>query len=932
MEANQENISIHSDLEVQLNFWIEELRNVVGEMTTPFVCSACGREGNSRQMGSQSYQVVAKGKCPSRCCVWTPPFVAQAEVVTSAAPTQSHDGVENVHFTTAPDEHVAQVFSGTDITVDQSHYDDADLGAFFSRPVRIASGTWGVGSPFSLSVYPWQAFFYDNVAVREKIKYFNLLRCQMHVRVVVNGTPFHVGKALAAWDPMNAAIPSTVIGGTRQHITRSQLPRLFIDPGTNSGGCLCLPFFYNNPWFSIPFDVFQDMGNLTIQSFADLAMCNGGTQSVTITVFAWATDVKVCVPTTAYTGEAEVVKKPGKHKKKAKKRPGNAVSLTQRDEFHDNGAISSVASAVASAATALEDVPVIGLFARATSIGASAVGNIAKLFGFSRPVTLEPIKFFKAAPMGQMAQTVGSEAVLKLTLDPKQEITVDPTTVGLNGVDELAISYIAGKESYFGQFTWDVSDAADTVLAVWNVHPLVASATGISSVTSPAGDKITPTAVHYLSRVFNHWSGSLIFRIQAISSPMQKGRLALFYDPYKNPEAESDYFNKTYCQILDLEASRDFEVQIAWCQYRGYAVVRTVENTPTFVASSSTGLTKGDYDNGVVVISVLNDLVSPDETTGITFNVFVRAGPDFELMNPNGRQAIMSPFDGQAEVISGGEHRETDNSPGYVPQVPLMESTTQEAVDAKPLVYFGEKIVSIRSLLKRYTRYMSWNYGGGSSSANDWTIYRSIFRSFPVFYGYDPNGLYLLSDDSTPFNYTVNPYIAYFFMCYAGWRGSVRYKILSVATSNNKGEMYALRQPTFTGADVSFGSAVNIAAGANANEVGFRWGYDGLYSGAGMGSTEKSTMPCLEVEVPFQSQYRFIQAKKFYADNIDASACPDDLTAQTWALYNDVYGNNQGRVINTMYCAGGDDFTFFFWVGAPTFYVWDTPFPNPSTS
>eukprot|EP01084_Bolivina_argentea_P235709 396542_1 len=113
-------------------------------------------------------------------------------------------------------------------------------------------------------------------------------------------------------------------------------------------------------------------------------------------------------------------------------------------------------------------MPGIGVYARATQMAASAVSGVASMFGYSRPVELAEIQPYKPVLIGNMANTNVPDTSNKLTLDVKQELTVDPRVMGLGSADEMTIKSIAQRESYLTTFAWNVADSSESLL--WNTE------------------------------------------------------------------------------------------------------------------------------------------------------------------------------------------------------------------------------------------------------------------------------------------------------------------------------------------------------------------------------------------------------------------------------------------------------------------------------
>jgi hypothetical protein len=181
--------------------------------------------------------------------------------------------------------------------------------------------------------------------------------------------------------------------------------------------------------------------------------------SLDVSVFAWVTDVELAVPTPFPV----LAVGPQGYKGKIKKRG--------KDEYEEDGPVSSIATAVAGAAGHLTQVPFIGPFARATEIGASVVSSIAKIFGFSKPSMIDDTLRYKPAAFSNLAAFAGADTSEKLALDPKNEVFVGPGHLGLDSDDQMAFKFITSKESYVSTVTIDATSPAGTVIYTFPITP-----------------------------------------------------------------------------------------------------------------------------------------------------------------------------------------------------------------------------------------------------------------------------------------------------------------------------------------------------------------------------------------------------------------------------------------------------------------------------
>jgi hypothetical protein len=371
---------------------------------------------------------------------------------------------------------------------------------------------------------------------------FKLLNGTLHIKMLVNGSPFHYGKMFvgcrtSVFDnnqtPLGPTTPDTlfpyvdnagtarVLYGTRT--LYSSRPHVFLDPSTNQPQHISWPFFSPGNYIDLnePVTV-ERMGVLEIWELNQLKHANGATDGVEITFFAWMSDTKLA----GLTAKPVAVQSGVKTSKKGK----TTFTNSGDDEHKPNGLISAPASTLASYAKHFVNIPYIGPFAKATNIGASAISGIAKIFGYSRPVVLTDTAFYRTQPYGNMANYSGADPLHKLALDPKQELTIDPGTVGLDGEDQMSFAYLAKKEAWIDTIPWNLpNDPLQSQGKIYSivVHPMVAPVFNIQ----PDGGGLrgyAQTPLSFVTRPFEFWTGSLRYRFQIVCSQFHRGRLMIF--------------------------------------------------------------------------------------------------------------------------------------------------------------------------------------------------------------------------------------------------------------------------------------------------------------------------------------------------------------------------------------------------------------------
>jgi hypothetical protein len=781
--------------------------------------------------------------------------------------------------------------------------DDASLSNFFSRPIKIASINWTVGATFGITINPWQLYF-ENLRVINRITNYNVLRSKLCVRIMINGNGFHYGRALASYRPLHnqdemvawryGLVPQDAIAA-------SQRMHAWIDPTKSQGGTLCLPYVFWKNGMNIPEQDWREMGELDIASVTTLEHANGGTDAVTISVFAWAEDVSLSIPTVA--------------------EPGALAPQAGEYEQVNTGPISGPASVVQKAAQLLTAVPQIRPLALATEMAAGAVGSLAKMFGMSRPVDAGPISSYKPTYLGNLANTNVMDTSTKLTFDVKQELTIDPVAVGLGPSDEMAITSIATRESYVTQFPWSTSDVPETLL--WNTRVTPA----MLDTASPSGFTeyhLTPMA--YVAQPFENWRGTINYRFQIVASSFHKGRLKVVYDPYYNSSSE---YNVQYTHVIDLAKERDFTVSVQW----GQELTFLDHNDNLFVPFSTSVLGSAAHEeaNGILAVYVVNDLTTPSATlSDVSVLVSTSAGEDFEVVNPNSSNlaniTFFQPQSGELE-FQAGELDNADNDLTTAESAPVMNDVehtfaTDMQVDVAQKIYFGDPVTSIRQLLKRYVDVRAFAPNIAAGFTRD-IIYVQT-SNFPMYAGYDPNGDNYAATpvDPTPFNFVFTVPLTFYTPLYLCRRGGMRIKYLLHKFDGDYGPMSVVRlaeNGASRGIPVAlptYDATSSSTLAANVIKM-LRAPFSGAHA------THSKVQPVLEVEFPFASRYRFAPGRK---KNVRETG--SEFTQQHLLFFPADLSPGGARVAQLV--SVGEDFSLSFFQACPVF--WKQSFPTPSST
>jgi len=759
----------------------------------------------------------------------------------------------------------------------------ADLAGFLARPVRIASFTWNeTDVPGILqSINPWYLFFNDT-RIKYKLNNYSFIRADLKVKVIINASPFYYGAMLMAYQPLPNFTPTTIVNdtGTRYFIPYSQRPHMWISPQHSEGGEMTLPFFYQKNWLRVQVaQDFTDMGRLDFIDYTALNSANGATgQGVTVQVYAWAENVVLSGPSLG-------------------------LSL-QCDEYVSAGPISGPASTVARYASLLKGVPIIGTFATATEMGANAVSGIAKLFGFTNVPELSPAHSVRPSPLPRLASPEIGFPVETLTLDCKNELSIDPRILGLSGEDELAIESIVRRQSYLCSTTWSTTTLVDTPLFTSRVTPFMMDNDGGTY------NKMYFTPMGYVCPLFKHWRGDIIFTFKFVASPFHKGRVRISYDPYSTTiQTVGDTGSGTFNTIVDLGAETEVEVRVpyqqalAWLKTSGSFAPTNVP----FSTSASPALTLDDTaHNGMISMKVLTLLTAPVSTAPVTIMVFVKAADNLEFANPQPSTTTSTLWTIQSSEEIIGVKAEIGGS-----------STLK--MD-RYRVNFGETIRSLRPLLRRanYTE----TFCQPTAGTGNGFIYNRHTR-FPLYYGYDPNGIHsakgLITPATTyPFNWTRPLAYHWIAPAFIAQRGSAMWHY-NVESSTPCSHVWATRIPL---ADYTSALVSNVSSTTATNSLQAAFYKQQFYpSDGGTAVTNQMTNGCLSVSVPSANQYKFQTTRPGATSNPLQTANQQDGGDGEFvafgASFNTADGPHRENIRVHKFFGVGVDFNLHFFLNAP---------------
>lgn len=778
--------------------------------------------------------------------------------------------------------------------------DSVTLSEFLSRPTLIKSMTWAETDVpgIKTSLNPWKEFF-QIPTIKYKLNNWAFIRCNLHVRAVFNASPFYYGSAMLNWRPLHNLSQSfihTDPTSVKHLIPFSQMPgRSMIEPQCPEDVEMVLPFFWPTNFIRAELSSdFDDMGTLYLNIINALKSANGvvGT-GITIKLYAWATEVNLSGPSI-----------------------GLALQDGVMDEYAMDGPVSKPASAIANIAARLGNIPIIGRFATATQIGASAIGHIAKLFGFTNVPVVSDQNGFQPRALPPFATTDIGFPFEKLTVDSKNELTIDHTSVGLDSMDELPIASIVQRESYLTSIPWSTTTAADTVIFSSAVSPTLYDSTVGSN------NYLYMTPMCWLSSMFDYWRGDVIFRFRVVCSKYHRGRLKISYDPdgYAGLNVSTDQSSHlVMTKIIDITEDTNVELRIPYQQYVAWCECgegNSFNSTNKRWGSSGFFHTRGET-NGSLVLTVQTILTGPVDPSDVSVQVYVRGAENMDFASPAstgyGGLTPATIQDGELPVSDEVKNQSSTEI------ISVSSGKISAPIDHLYLTYMGERVASLRVLLRRQCKI--YTHSPPAESVSDYIVKRLTLGRVPSMVGFNTNGMNTvkgLVDTATTykFNWHRPNFLSYIASAFVGNRGSVNWSCVFDCGTQSPLKQFSVTRDK---SKATIGYSIASATMGTISENNSFWYTNSRPTGAGACVSTGITSNAANWQMPFYSHTKFAfndigNLNAVYGSN------PFDMWTAEWSMSGS-YGCTANSAKMHLYAGAGTDFDLLYFLHVPTYGV-----------
>ncbi len=446
---------------------------------------------------------------------------------------------------------------------------DTRISEFLERPRLITRVVWTTANGFNTDIFaiPILPTLQTLTEVMNKLKGFAQLQCRLHVRVNINGSVYHGGRVLMSWAQCGGESENGVGYSPLSNIgiqtvsQKSTLPGVWINPCAEKAYELSIPFIHCQGYYDLT-DISPsayDNLRLTVVNPLKWYGAAGVDSSVSLTVYAWMSEVVLCTP----VPQSEV---------------GGAVMRV----------VESAPKMVRGFASA---------FARsATSAALTAAGlGSPTVMGPVIPTVSTTVPRIKAdGPF--YCESLSSHRLVETPITP-----LEPSA------DPMSFRNIAGREAFLSRISW-TDNTSPTGLAFYPVYPGLKSDVGLTSGVATGGFQVLPMG--FVAAPFRYWRGSIKFRVEVIAPKLVRGMLRLKFLPrmYGTPAFAAET-GDVLTKYIDVSESTEVEMVIPFC-----ASTRWLKNKYYYDSPDKTNM------NGTFVIDIVEPLKSSG--VGVEVNVF----------------------------------------------------------------------------------------------------------------------------------------------------------------------------------------------------------------------------------------------------------------------------------------------------------------------
>jgi len=517
------------------------------------------------------------------------------------------------------------------------------------------------------------------------------IRADVRITVQLNAQRFTQGRYLVYYIPTGGSTTGTTMI-TALHeaniCTRTQLPGIQLDLNCDTAGSFMIPFCAAQNYY--PIHTTLNTIEIAYVRVSPYVPISNGACSFTL----WANYENIQLFGAALPQSGRI------KEKSITKSSSNIIEKEKKGA--QKGVISDIAFKVKDAANFVGRIPGLSSFTGPVSMVADVVGNVASIFGWSKPDYDDGFCNMFMQGHRNVTNYDGIDIGLPMSLSAKNSLQI--TQFASTNVDEMAWDYIKTIPAVLTSFTFttanNIGDSLATVNLAYN-----------ASVSNVLGGGTTTTFLPCTmpSMWFKMARGSFNVTIKCVKTEFHSGRISMSVIPNAGGGLGAGTLNVTNTdylrrEILDLRLGTEWTFNVP---YEGMNAWRT--NPMDFIYS-------------VLQFYVVDQLEAPATvSSSVTLLIELSGGEDLEYAYPITNNytptGIYTPQSGDVDCVK--------KVAGVGGSTPMSMSPIPAAV------CIGEQFVSLRQLLKKSTALTAL----GASAINRYFYFNPYSYELPVVTG-----------------------------------------------------------------------------------------------------------------------------------------------------------------------------------------------------
>lgn len=803
--------------------------------------------------------------------------------------------------------------------------------ALMHKPIVFANDlSWSVGQEVNTIIFTAtlvSLFEMLNVSPGgQNLRGNAFFRSGARVELKLSSSPFHAGKLVFYY------VPPGVDETFRESIfAKVQYPCVFVDAGNSTTGVLDIPFVAIKDFFStVNPDGLSDLGSINVAVFNPLRIGTGGPTEVQLALTLHPTNNQIALPVYAHDIEIQGV---GTELADAVRGTifdgtqgivdnlpaGGLFSLLRDAMIKHESAQDNMAKENAPLFTPLDDSPANNI----PSIISSIMNNLDKPGQSGSPGQIEPPpnpnNTSSQTKTNTSAPTLANPAGIStehLSLLPEKTFVESPPH------EEMNLSVVMRTPSLLQTAQWSDSSDSGTILFRAPVDPRL-----VPYLPSSSGRGIVyPTYLSHVIEPFAYWRGSIDFHISFAGTEQHKGKVIAAWIPYDSIQRDGTSFilqgNPTVEQlslypneIFDLSLNKEFSFSVPYNSETPFRYITDVDQLISVNPSDplATQSTLRDHTLGSFYVLVYNKLSHPSTVTStIDFNVFIKAGQDFQVRALKYNDDLFQNFQKINYITLQGLDVVYESTRNGIMKEQVNRVGISDSQISRTTFQQDSSEHNLNLLLQKYYPQIGFNIAIDAGG-----ITRLVINSTPGLSFRQPR------DNTDP---ATNPdprwrnLIAHYRDIYAFWHGSLNYFIIHNTTVNNPIILMASHDPrdyslatspVDIGTDTTRTNPYSVSISREyANEEDLS--ETSIYSHI----SNLRVNPTIEITTPYRSIYRRVYSK----DTLIAQADGPDQTESIGNI--DIKYANPGTEAQTVsgliYQSIGDDFQFKYLIPPPS--------------